>query len=96
MKKTMKVMKVTMILLGIWIVFLFCDVSANYIRYRNNGFDQKMAEKWAFDETERNWIKPITDWCNKYSKKESEIISYPMVIQSIQGNTLVNEFKSGR
>jgi len=97
MKKVMKkIGKWFLIICGIWVTFLLCDMTANYIHYLNNGFSYEMAAEWAQEQTERNWMKPVNDWLDSLKSKESEVKTYPMVVQSIQGNTLVNEFKSGR
>lgn len=97
MKKTMrKIGKWFLIICGIWVTFLTCDMMANYIDYRNNGFSHDMAIEWAQKTTEDNWMKPVNDWLDSLKSKESEVLEFPMIIQSIQGNTLINEYKSGR
>lgn len=92
-----KVFNIMLVIIGIYLTILVCDCSANYVQLLNAGFDPNTASEWALERTERNFVKPVNDWLDEHlSSKESEVKIYPMVVQSIQGNTLVNEFKSGR
>lgn len=100
MKKAMKIMKKIGFGFLMFVLFvetiLVCDMIDNYFDYRNSGFDPETAAKWAFETTENDLIKPINNWLEKKKSKESEVLEFPMIIQSIQGNTLINEFRSGR
>lgn len=100
MKDTAKVIfKIFLIICGIYLTVLTCDLTANYIHYVGNGVNHEMALEWAREDTERRIIKPVDEWIDKLNKMDpskSEVLEFPMVIQSIQGNTLINEYKSGR
>lgn len=91
-----KVFNIILVIIGIYLTVLICDCSANYIQLLNAGFDPSTASEWALERTERNFVTPVNSWLDEHLSKESEVKIYPMVVQSIQGNTLINEYKSGR